>query len=78
MTVFPGDTVGRFKIDRLVAYQGNPDCTYAGCTRRGSFMRTDGTWHPGECYGWHCSLCDAPTSMMGHKCPRAADVQDGA
>lgn len=75
MTVFPGDTVGgRFKVERLVAYQGNADCTSWQCTRRGSHQRADGSWEPGECFGWHCALCDAPCSMYGHDCPRAGDV----
>lgn len=74
MTIFPGDEIGGFTVQRLVAYQGNPDCQFGGCTRRGSHQREDGTWDMGDCYGWHCSLCDAPTSMMGHQCPRAGDV----
>ena len=37
MTVFPGDVVGdRFAAQRLVAYQGNADCTSWECTRVGS------------------------------------------
>ncbi len=78
MTVFPGDEVGGFRVERLVAYQGKADCTYAGCTRRGGQARPDGTWDSGECVGWHCALCDAPCSSFGHgNCPRSGDV-DGA
>jgi hypothetical protein len=73
--MWPGDEVHgqdgeTFTLSRQVAYRGNPDCTYLGCTR-------DGRKPLGEpgCYGWHCSLCDAPCSMMGHDCPRAGDVE---
>lgn len=73
--IWPGDVVkgdnGReFTISRLVAYQGKEGCTSWSCTRRGSLMREDGTWDAGTCFGWHCSGCDEPTSMMGHDCPK--------
>jgi hypothetical protein len=76
MTFWPGDTVGdRFTVTRLVAYMGNPDCTSWRCTRLGSHQRDDGTWDAGKCYGWHCSLCDAPCGLYGHHdCPRAGDT----
>lgn len=74
MTVWPGDKIGEFTVERLVAYQGKTDCTYMGCTRRGCRERADGTWDLGVCMGWHCALCDAPCSSMGHDCPRKGDV----
>jgi len=70
VTIFPGDEVGGFRIERLVAYRGNPDCTNPTCTRDGRKPLTE----PG-CFGWHCSLCDAPCSSQGHfNCPRAHEV----
>lgn len=75
MTLWPGDEVGgRFRVERLVAYQGKADCRDARCTRRGGHMREDGSWDLGECFGWHCSLCDAPCSSQGHNCPRSSEA----
>ena len=81
MSIWPGDVLegddgGRFTLERIVAYQGMNGCTSWSCTRRGSHQRPDGTWGLGECFGWHCSLCDEPTSMMGHDCPRALPRKD--
>lgn len=70
MTLFPGDEIvgedgQRFELGPMVAYRGREGCENWSCTRREP--------PPGACYGWHCSLCDAPTNMYGHKCPREAD-----
>lgn len=74
MTLWPGDEIiaddgETFRVERLMAYRGREGCTSWQCTRLNSRMRNDGTWDAGDCYGWHCSGCDAPTSMMGHDCP---------
>lgn len=75
MTLWPGDTIGRFAVERLVAYRGNQDCASWECTRVGSHQREDGTWDMGRCVGYHCPLCDAPTNSYGHHdCSRAGDV----
>lgn len=67
---WPGDRPGDVIRNRLVAYRGNPDCTSLTCTRDGRKPLTE----PG-CFGYHCSLCDAPCSSQGHfNCPRAGDV----
>jgi hypothetical protein len=72
---FPGDDVGGFELQRLVAYQGKPGCEDWRCTRRGSKQNEDGTWDMGECMGYHCPLCDQPANSYGHHdCPRAGDV----
>lgn len=64
---FPGDVVGGFELQRLVAVQGKEGCTNPMC------RRVEGESH---CRGYHCPLCDAPTNMYGHHdCPRAADVE---
>lgn len=84
MTIWPGDIIEgddgqRFEIERLVAYQGKPDCDSWACTRRGSRQREDGTWDMGECFGYHCSLCDEPTSMYGHRdCPKLTPATETA
>lgn len=74
MTIWPGDIVGdRFEVSHLVAFRGSEGCTSLECTRRGAHQREDGSWDPGECIGWHCPLCDAPTNSYGHhNCARAA------
>lgn len=65
MTAFPGDQIGRFQVERLVAVQGSPDCDSNECTRGPG----------GRCMGYHCPLCDAPTNMYGHhNCARQTDV----
>jgi hypothetical protein len=65
MTIWPGDELqgddgGRYKIERMVAYRGKQGCKNPRCTTRGD---------ADSCFGWHCSLCDEPTSMMGHDLP---------
>lgn len=60
---------GRFQLGHHVAMRGLEGCTSWQCTRRGSCQREDGSWDPGECVGYHCPVCLAPTSMYGHRCP---------
>lgn len=45
----------------IVAYEGKPGCSDPHCRRI-----------PGEsgCRGWHCAVCDHPSSMYGHKACR--------
>jgi hypothetical protein len=68
MTPDEGDKITlngeEWTVVQHMAYRGNSTCTSPWCTRDG--RRPLG--EPG-CYGWHCSQCHAPTSMMGHKCP---------
>ena len=42
-----------------MAYEGRADCTSMLCRR---FM---GAGEPG-CAGWHCGVCDQPSSQYGH------------
>ena len=69
MTLMPGDNVGGFELQHLVAVAGeHPDCTSLECRRR---QLPDGST---VCMGYHCPLCDAPTNSYGHHdCPRASD-----
>lgn len=71
----PGDRVGRFTVDRPVAYQGREGCTSSQCTRLGfrydPERREVTDW--GDCAGWHCAVCHEPCSMMGHDCPEDPD-----
>lgn len=49
-------TLDRYEIHHQLAYAGKDDCQSVTCTRDGS----------GHCRGYHCHLCDEPTSMYGH------------
>lgn len=42
----------------LLAYHGKMGCTDVRCTRVG--------WRTDRCYGWHCGVCDEPSSSQGH------------
>lgn len=55
-----------YKIIGPIAYQGKKDCTDPRCRGRVE----NGKRVPG-CMGYHCAYCDAPCSMMGHKCDAA-------
>ena len=71
MTIWPGDEIvgddGRaFRVERLMAYRGKEGCRNPFCTQGTSAT---------HCYGWHCSGCDQPTSMMGHECPTRKVVE---
>jgi hypothetical protein len=57
--VLKGDNGASFKLLEPIAYRGKAGCQDPGCTRDGN---------PARCYGWHCSRCDEPCSMMGHRC----------
>jgi hypothetical protein len=48
------DGRGGFEVGELLAVQGKPGCTDIRCTRIN-----------GECVGWHCPRCGAPTSSQG-------------
>ena len=48
-----------------LCYQGKPDCMDARC--RQMIYHDEPHVRPG-CMGYHCSYCDEPCSMMGHKC----------
>jgi hypothetical protein len=58
----PGDIIDdRWQVLNQMSYQGKEGCQDPRCTR--SSIGPDGI---GECRGYHCHLCDAPTSMYGH------------
>lgn len=61
-----GDDGQHFVLGPLVAVQGQVDCTNLECRRRFAPGDPPG----GVCVGYHCPKCGAPTSMMGHRCPR--------
>lgn len=63
-----------FKLIGPLAYGGKADCDSVTCRRVGVYRREDGSWDLGECAGWHCSYCDAPTSYQGHNCDAAEAV----
>lgn len=52
----------RYEVGRLMAYQGKRDCTSLRCRR----MYLPGSKEMGECLGWHCAVCDEPSSQYGH------------
>ena len=56
-----------------VAYAGKEDCESVMC-RRMVTRNDDGSFSFGECMGWHCSYCDAPTSYQGHRCDAAEAI----
>ena len=56
-----------------LAYRGKKNCDDVTCTR----LWADGKMSE-DCYGWHCPYCDAPCSMMGHRCDAANAVLDEA
>lgn len=56
-----------------IAYQGKADCDNPRCTHR--FI--DGVMQPG-CIGYHCVYCDAPCSMMGHRCDVAETLLEAS
>lgn len=66
MTLWPGDVVGGFEVERLVAIQGLEGCTNMTCTR----LINPDTGEDMGCVGYHCPVCDAPTGWMGHDCPK--------
>jgi hypothetical protein len=53
---------GRFEVQHQMSYWGKEGCRDPRCTRTGY----NGPDDPGECIGYHCHLCGAPTSMYGH------------
>lgn len=57
-----GDNGMEFMVGQMVAYQGKEDCTDVRCSHR----YENGKLLPG-CMGYHCAICHAPCSMMGHK-----------
>jgi hypothetical protein len=69
--IWPGDKLTgengeTFTVGAMVAYRGRKGCTNVTCTRIGD-----------DCYGWHCSRCDAPCSSQGHfNCPRAGEAEE--
>lgn len=58
-----------FQLLGPVAYRGKKGCLSVTCTRR----HIDGKMDE-DCFGWHCSYCDAPCSMMGHRCDAAEAI----
>lgn len=44
----------------MSAYRGKKDCASITCTR---MFGPDGISK--DCYGWHCTVCDAPTDAQG-------------
>lgn len=46
---------------KQLAYSGKVGCTSVMCRR---IVHTDGTFGP--CMGWHCAVCDEPSSQQGH------------
>ena len=63
--LWPGDKVRGYELGAMLAYQGGDNCQNPCCTRAGC-----GPDDPGVCVGWHCSICDEPSSMVGHKACR--------
>lgn len=51
-----------FGFGRLMAYQGKKGCRSLTCRR----MYLPGSEEMGECHGWHCAVCDEPSSQYGH------------
>lgn len=46
-------------INRMLAYEGRNDCTSPTCRRYIG-------WDEPGCIGWHCAVCDLPSSQHGH------------
>lgn len=67
-------SLGDYIVIGPLCYQGKKDCDSSICTRSGYTQREDGTWDMGECRGHHCSYCDEPCSMMGHRCPASQAI----
>lgn len=44
---------------RLMAYQGKQGCESMLCRRLDAGA--------GACIGWHCGVCDEPSSQYGHE-----------
>lgn len=63
-----------YQIIGPVAYMGKPDCEHSGCRR---LWDEDGTTEPG-CMDYHCSYCDEPCSMMGHRCDASQAILGAA
>lgn len=62
-----------YKIIGPLAYRGKKDCESPTCTR----FFEDGKMTP-DCFGWHCSYCDAPCSSQGHSCDAAKAFLDAS
>lgn len=43
-----------------LAYEGRPGCQSLSCR---VWVNPDGTF---TCIGWHCAVCDLPSSQYGH------------
>jgi|GEM_PF-6204377 len=66
MSSLPDEVVdGRWKLGYHIAMQGLDGCTNQRCTR----LIDRETREDVGCAGYHCPVCLAPTSMMGHRCP---------
>ena len=52
-----------------LSYAGHRDCTSLMCRRMGLV---------GPCIGWHCAVCDQPSSMYGHAECQARQDAPGA
>ena len=55
--------LGSYRVLGPIAYMGKKGCTDMRCRR---YFGPDGM--SDDCIGYHCSYCDAPCSMMGHRC----------
>lgn len=65
--VVTGENGEQFKLERLVAYQGQEGCHDVRCSQASPY--------PGRCGGYHCAVCEKPSSMTGHRaCQEALDA----
>ena len=61
-------------VGQPLSYQGKEGCRDWNCRQ----MHIGGEY-PGHCYGYHCTVCDKPSSMYGHNdCQRVAEEIDEA
>lgn len=56
----------------FMAYEGKADCTDLRCRR---MIGPDPAHpYPPGCMGWHCAVCDEPSSMYGHRACHTTDT----